>query len=91
MINPYCQANMFLSFHTIQNIQMDGLIQWCISTTRFFVLLNGTLNWFFQSLGSLRQGEHLPLFLFLLELEILSNVQKREMLPSFPVMHVKSK
>ncbi|NAW49846.1 hypothetical protein FGF92_24795, partial [Salmonella sp. gx-f5] len=34
-------------------------ISWCISTTRFFILINGSLEGFFASSRGLRQGDPL--------------------------------
>jgi hypothetical protein len=49
----------------------------CISMVRFFVLLNGTLAGFFNSLRGIRQGDHLSPLLFLLVIEVLSRLLKR--------------
>ena len=49
-------------------------IRWCISTTNFSILINGTSSDFFHSTRGLRQGDPLSPYLFLLVMEILNQL-----------------
>lgn len=58
-------------------------IKWCLSATSFFVLINGTLSGFFQSSRSLRQRDPLSPYLFVIAIEALSFLLKREVCGGF--------
>ena len=49
-------------------------IRWCISIANFSILINGTPSNFFCSTRGLRQGDPLSPYLFLLVMEILSQL-----------------
>uniref|UniRef100_A0A2N9GQ21 Reverse transcriptase domain-containing protein n=1 Tax=Fagus sylvatica TaxID=28930 RepID=A0A2N9GQ21_FAGSY len=52
-------------------------IRTCISTVRFFIMVNGSPSGFFGSSRGLRQGDPLSPLLFLLVMEVLSQLLRR--------------
>ena len=52
-------------------------IEWCTSTVRFFVLINGSPSGSFQSLRGLRQGDPLSPYLFVIVMEVFSCLLRR--------------
>jgi hypothetical protein len=55
-------------------------IEFCISTVKFFILVNDTLFGFFQSSHGLRQGDPLSPLLFVVVMESLSRMLNATML-----------
>jgi hypothetical protein len=51
-----------------------GWIEWCISSARFSILVNGTPEGFFNSSRGIRQGDPLSPLLFVLVMEALSRM-----------------
>ena len=52
-------------------------IKWCLSTTSFSLLVNGTPSGFFQSSRGLRQGDPFSPYLFVIAMEVLNCLLKR--------------
>ena len=52
-------------------------IEWCISTVKFSVLINGSPFVFFQSSRGLRQGDPLSPYLFVVAMEVFSCLLRR--------------
>ena len=52
-------------------------MKFCVSTACFSVLVNGSLDSFLSSSRGLRQGNSLPPLLFLLVMEVLSRLLKK--------------
>ena len=58
-------------------------IKWCLSTARFFVLVNGTPTGFFQSSRGLRQGDPILPYLFIIVMEAFNCLLKRAVFEGF--------
>ena len=52
-------------------------IDWCISTVKFSVLINGSPSGFFKSSRGLRQGDPLSSYLFVIATEVFSIMLRR--------------
>lgn len=64
-------------------IKWVNWMRWCISSTRFSILLNGSPVGFFQSSRGLRQGDSLSPFLFILAMEALSSILNKALQGGF--------
>jgi hypothetical protein len=64
-------------------------IEWCISSVRFSILVNGTPKGFFKSSRGICQGDPFSLLLFVLVIEALSRmvnaIIEQGLLTSFPM------
>jgi len=55
-------------------------VKFCVSTVKFFILVNGSPTGFFQSSRGIRQGDHLSPLLFVVVMEALSRMLNASML-----------
>ena len=58
-------------------------IKWCISTTTFSVLVNGSPTSFFRSTRGIRQGDPLSPYLFVIGMKVFSQLIDRAMEGNF--------
>ena len=58
-------------------------IEWCISTVRFSILINGFPSGFFQSSRGLRQGDPLSPYLFVIAMEVFNCLLRRAISEGF--------
>ena len=64
-----------------------GWIYWCISTTTFSILINGSPFGFFYNSKGLRQGDPLSPYLFVIGTEAFSSLVNKAALGSFLSRH----
>ena len=58
-------------------LKWKGWIKACVTSVRFSILVNGSLEGFFGSFRGLRQGDPLSPLFFLLIMEVLSRILKK--------------
>ena len=77
----YDHANWEALFYLLDRmgfgLKLRGWIKACVTSVRFAVLVNGSLEGFFGSSRGLRQGDPLSPLLFLLIMEVLSRLLKK--------------
>lgn len=75
-LSPICDRKDGV-WSKMEKVLMRKWIQFCISTLRMPILINGSPSEFFQTSRGLKQGNSLSPFLFVIVMEVLSCIISR--------------